>query len=664
MNILYYNLDDLIEKYGRKDSKNKYQSLYPTLYDPKKRTKTNLVYECKKCKDITINHMDSVKKQYSKMNKIMDNIISSFGTVSTENKSVQTYDVSPTTTPTSTSDSNDDILSYDDMDYNYLADKYYFYYKKIHENDDTIYELLIFDDEIARNLRDIIDDPDLYKNIPTIQFDLLYSNINNIKIKYNEKKYRNFYVKRILDFTNELFRYKYDRLDNMIKNNIIDYSSLWYYFNRSYYKVKHFDDYVCVKVNYCTYKKIESGEVFLLYCEIIYPHDDELYTHEYIHKIKKFPHVKNIDNLDVHKIEDIDSSIFIKYGDMMLNMYNKIIHMNISGKQYSTRNDDVLISNKNEQVMVDCVGMNKYTNIPLNIIPRNKINVNNITDKQKMIIFPYPGIYNMGINKKWGITHIKCLSNIIYCKDAFNCLSIDESKKNIIKNLINGKEKFNNSCDFINKKGNGLTFLLYGSSGLGKCFTVESICEFLGRPLYNIDINDIGTDSDNIENIMNNIFKYTKRWNAILLIRYVDIYMEKRMSGYINRNSITSIFLKILEYYNGILFLITNKINNLDPCVVEKIDMMFMYNTPDIKNGTNIWKSLLNKFDLKLNDDTIKKLATYKLNGRKIRNYIKIVCIIHTETGKPITNKSFYKTFMKCYKINHETDMPKSLMYN
>jgi len=51
---------------------------------------------------------------------------------------------------------------------------------------------------------------------------------------------------------------------------------------------------------------------------------------------------------------------------------------------------------------------------------------------------------------------------------------------------------------------------------------------------------------------------------------------------------------------------------------------------------------------------TIKKLSEYKLNGREIRNYMKIVLAIHQQMEKEITDKSFITELENCFKISEE----------
>lgn len=48
-------------------------------------------------------------------------------------------------------------------------------------------------------------------------------------------------------------------------------------------------------------------------------------------------------------------------------------------------------------------------------------------------------------------------------------------------------------------------------------------------------------------------------WGAVLLLDEADVYLERRSINDLMRNSLVSIFLRLLEYFQGILFLTTNR---------------------------------------------------------------------------------------------------------
>ena len=57
------------------------------------------------------------------------------------------------------------------------------------------------------------------------------------------------------------------------------------------------------------------------------------------------------------------------------------------------------------------------------------------------------------------------------------------------------------------------------------------------------------------------------RWQVVLLLDEADVYLERRATNDVLRNSLVSVFLRNLEYYRGILFLTTNRVGDFDKAV-------------------------------------------------------------------------------------------------
>lgn len=566
--------------------------------------------------------------------------------------------------------------------------EYYFHYEKIKDESFSFdnnfklkkekngheYYVIFFDNDVAKNLREILDDPDLFGSNPKISVEYLYNGINDMRIKVNAE------MKRVLEFTEELFKDKYSKMDAMIAQNEIDHESLWYYLDKvnTLYIIKYFEEDVCFKYKSFIYGLDQKDDSLILFGHIIYPNETTLNMCEIQYVIKKYVNTKNINTLKIKKLVDTDiknsdSKIpserekFINYGNTTLNLYNKISHMYLSGKQFVYRKmNTITFSEKHERVMVDYEGLTKYSNFHFDFLIEQSVDVTNLSDDDKMIIFPFAGIYNLGINKNWGITHVKNLSTITYNNDAFKYLVLDPIKKSMIQSLINNN-KSNKYQDFIDNKGNGLVFLLYGFPGTGKTLTAEATCEFLNKPMYAINIGDLGTEPDNMETILNNILDLSKRWGAIILIDEVDIFLEEREPNMIVRNAMVSIFLKVLEYHDGIIFLTTNRLSSLDSAVKSRINLMISYQELDNKRRKQIWESLLTKWEIRLKESTIETLSNYKLNGREIRNYMKLVFSVHADKNKEITDKSIIETLEQCFKIteefNNSIEINKKSMY-
>ncbi|CAG8528068.1 1381_t:CDS:2 [Racocetra fulgida] len=183
--------------------------------------------------------------------------------------------------------------------------------------------------------------------------------------------------------------------------------------------------------------------------------------------------------------------------------------------------------------------------------------------------------------KEWGQLEVLGLSRINFDENAFDQLEMSKDKKDIIKGLVmqygeSGHMKIK-PLDPISNKGKGCIFLCYGPPGTGKTLTAESVAEFLKRPLWTLSVNELGTNPEIV-------LEVAIKWNAILLLDEADIYLEKRDVADLTRNTLVGIFLRLLEYYQG------------------------MKNFPYYSNA-----------DLSLEADDFSK---YELNGRDIRNVL------------------------------------------
>ena len=75
-----------------------------------------------------------------------------------------------------------------------------------------------------------------------------------------------------------------------------------------------------------------------------------------------------------------------------------------------------------------------------------------------------------------------------------------------------------------------------------------------------VSAGELGTDSRYLEMELQKILDICHAWGAILLLDEADVFLEERNMHDIHRNALVSIFLRQLEYFQGILFLTTNRV--------------------------------------------------------------------------------------------------------
>ena len=168
--------------------------------------------------------------------------------------------------------------------------------------------------------------------------------------------------------------------------------------------------------------------------------------------------------------------------------------------------------------------------------------------------------------------------------------------------------------------------MLHGPPGTGKTLTAEGIAELLKCPLYMVSAGELGTNPRELEAELNKILDIAHSWGAVLLLDEADVFLEKRTIQDIHRNALVSIFLRLLEYFQGILFLTTNRVETFDDAFQSRIHVALRYGDLTTKAKRTVWKMFLDKVRAKdgveiehFKESDYDKLARHILNGRQVR---------------------------------------------
>ncbi|ORY14832.1 hypothetical protein BCR34DRAFT_559937 [Clohesyomyces aquaticus] len=213
------------------------------------------------------------------------------------------------------------------------------------------------------------------------------------------------------------------------------------------------------------------------------------------------------------------------------------------------------------------------------------------------------------------------------------------------------------SADFIQGKGSGLIFLLHGKPGVGKTYTAECISAYTRRPLLSLTCSDIGTNPSTIEQKLAYWFKLAKHWGAILLIDEADIYMEQRVARDVGRNNLVAGFLRAMEYYQGLLFLTTNRVGTFDEAFMSRIHVSIHYPDFHDENRGEVWEAFFKKLEREREGEFVvaeetrkfvkngKEVRAVKWNGREIRNAFQTaVALAEVEDSKDEQGRTVLKS--------------------
>ncbi|OAX78485.1 hypothetical protein ACJ72_07209 [Emergomyces africanus] len=193
------------------------------------------------------------------------------------------------------------------------------------------------------------------------------------------------------------------------------------------------------------------------------------------------------------------------------------------------------------------------------------------------------------------------LCEVQWSEMLFDHLQVLEDIKRILLSLTTFRLRYFHASpidDLIRGKGCGLNVLLHGPPGVGKTFTVEATAEWFNLPLYSISASELIAnhgDPLNLDVTLDRIFKIARHFNAILLLDEADVFMEKRSAYHDGHNRLVTIFLRKLEYYEGILFLTTNRLVEFDEAILNRIHLKVKYEGLTKESRREIWTYFLSK---------------------------------------------------------------------
>ncbi|OAL45779.1 P-loop containing nucleoside triphosphate hydrolase protein [Pyrenochaeta sp. DS3sAY3a] len=280
-----------------------------------------------------------------------------------------------------------------------------------------------------------------------------------------------------------------------------------------------------------------------------------------------------------------------------------------------------------------------------------------LTIEQKLICTPLLRGYSLK-NKLWLNFFINCVKDIEWQKDAFDRLVLPKNQKELILGFTQSQREFrDNFDDVIEGKGKGMIILLCGPPGVGKTLTSESVAEEMQVPLYVMSAGDLGFDPRNVETKLQDILEMCSRWNAVLLLDEADVFLEQRSLHELERNKLVSIFLRVLEYYEGTMVLTTNRVQTFDPAFQSRIHISLDYPELSLTSRTMIWTNFLGASS---QENTITKaqlteLARMNMNGRQIKNILKIARLLASRKKEPLSHEHIITTMDVTQHLHNET---------
>jgi AAA+ superfamily predicted ATPase len=152
------------------------------------------------------------------------------------------------------------------------------------------------------------------------------------------------------------------------------------------------------------------------------------------------------------------------------------------------------------------------------------------------------------------------------------------------------------------------------------------------------ELNSSG--GEEFEYKLREFFRLATTWKAVVLIDEADVFLEHRKSGagvQAEKNAFVAVFLKHLEYFQGIIFLTSNRVDVFDAAVQSRIHLALQYSSPSVAVRLELWNQRLSslgadQLDLDI-DEVLSAVRQVEMNGREISNTLNTALTLARNAG-------------------------------
>lgn len=261
-------------------------------------------------------------------------------------------------------------------------------------------------------------------------------------------------------------------------------------------------------------------------------------------------------------------------------------------------------------------------------------------------------------DKVWLEFDAEKIEDVEWNSDAFANLVLPSDRKQLLQSLVEAHHHDLGFDDFIKGKGHGLVVNLFGPPGVGKTFSAEATSEHVKRPLYVVGGGDLGTRAADLDSALERIFDVATAWKAIVLIDEADVFLEQRSLHDLERNAMVAVFLRHVEYYRGILFLTTNRVQAFDEAFLSRIHVALHFQQLSHESKKQVWTAFIAKANagtgvggpepnagkVNVTKEQVSELAKRDVNGRQIKNAVRTACSLARGRGEEVSYAHLVET--------------------
>ncbi|KAE8413576.1 hypothetical protein BDV36DRAFT_299862 [Aspergillus pseudocaelatus] len=348
--------------------------------------------------------------------------------------------------------------------------------------------------------------------------------------------------------------------------------------------------------------------------------------------IWEFPGIRYLSDLDVFPLKYHPNRPHV-VGDLVARGRRFAA---LKGQHFKAHRD--ASQNKLRRVMIDTAAMKRLGSCSIRVhdIEREIID-GQLTEEHLMLCTDKIPAFSFEDKRSLTVS-IDDLEDIVFNQQLFHQLVLPGPTKEMVRVMVKSHVNGVDFDDFTKGKGKGLIMLLHGPPGVGKTMTAEAVAEYSQRPLYTVTSGELGAHSQDLEQHLTRALDNAKAFRAVLLFDEADVFMEERSTKDIAHNALVAVFLRLLEYYQGILILTTNRVKNIDDAFHSRIHMTLKYANLGVAARGKIWQNFgVHIGGLQLSEQEYHQLAQHELNGRQIKNVFGLCKALAADKGQEIS---------------------------
>ncbi|KAL9099152.1 MAG: hypothetical protein Q9163_005310 [Psora crenata] len=489
---------------------------------------------------------------------------------------------------------------------------------------------------------------------------------------------------QVIEFLDDWFASTTEELTPLLAHGEITYDLLWALFkpNAPIYTVcQDSEQPRCLLFDFGETHDRKGQKNFEMTCRSLY-YDGKFFGEVQTScKISEFRGARKITSLEVFPLEyhkrpaKIKSSL-VERGRRAISLMG-VVHCEFRGLAFYKVKGKAMKINLKGRMIVDAASFKEfnanYPNVELDPedpefftrrfeergratlqsgIKKKALQPEDVTDDEACLCSPT--VQGFSLSKRvWAEFTVAGIYDITWNDLPFDALVLPSEKKDLLQALVQqttteppegtgtDKTAFD---DFVEDKGQGLVVLLHGSPGVGKTLTAEAISEYQRRPLYRVTAGDLDLDSHKLELKLSEILDLATRWKAIILLDEADVFVESRTLHNLHHNTLVSVFLRQLEYFQGVMILTTNRVTVFDDAIKSRIHLGIKYDDLNKDARAQVWSTFIGRADnttkegmkSSVTGKQIQELAQRPSNGRQIKNTVRIAHALAASKNVPL----------------------------